>query len=120
MSAPDLNKMMPGDEVLVRLTVNRVAANDYRGLAYVVCEPAYNDEKIIVLLGHVASHTPKALAVGDRVKAAEHVNTWKDKLHSGVIRAIDGEQAWLRWDHLDREPYSTDNIWPLADLERAQ
>jgi hypothetical protein len=119
MNAPvDISRIKPGDEVLVRC----------------VAAPGFCPQRPLVtpdsgaLVGNefmppskaIVSHTPKALSVGDVVRAAPHVSTWKDKPHSGVIRAIDGDAAWLRWDHLEREPYSTDNIWPLSDLERAQ
>lgn len=116
MTPPDLSKIKPGDEVTVRLVVNAVNENGVFAI-----RPGWHPSESIRLDGMedaIVSHTPKALQPGDRVRAAAHVSGWRDKPHIGIIRAIEGDDAWLRWTHLESEPYSTDNIWALTDLER--
>lgn len=112
MSAPvDISKIKPGDTVLVRGIVQRVGDADYRGLSYVVCKPLYNEERPVVLLEHIVSHTPNAIAVGDRVRSL----SWNTSDHTAEVLAIYRDRAWVKFSGDD----GPDDM-PLSDLERAK
>lgn len=111
--AIDLSKIKVGDEVLVRMTVKRAGFGpDYRGLYYVACKDPYDDDAnpsrdVVPLLSAIVSHTPKALAVGDRVT----MRGWgKATLR---LLCIHGPWAWMADDD------DTTIQGPLAHLERA-
>jgi plastocyanin len=83
----DISKIKPGDKVtLVPLEVtgvlprvNQVQLKDGEGLlSYFTPE-------------QIAAHhpAPREIGVGDRVR-------WKDII--GIVRAVDGQEAWVRWD----------------------
>jgi hypothetical protein len=115
----DVSKIREGDEVTIRAIVLAKPRNAFPPTEWQLCWPGQPSATFWGYEENFVGHkpTPKPLKVGDRVQAAAHVKTWQGKPHRGAIRAIEGGDAWVRWDHLEREPYSTDNIWPLSDLE---
>ena len=97
----DLAKVKVGDWVTIRAEVTEVSVNSWR-----VLPPTFAaDIGQWVGPNDIASHTPKALAVGDRVKATG----WDSALS---IVAIDDAWAWLRDGESNRIQM------PLRDLER--
>jgi hypothetical protein len=86
----DLSKIRPGDEVLVR----GEAVETPDGFATVRVAGCLHAISVPTLA--IVSHTPKALAVGDRVRigAATPIDfVWTGR--KARLVAIDGEDAWL-------------------------
>jgi hypothetical protein len=107
----DISKIKPGDEVTVRAVVHSTD-----GMSWGLCFKHHNGAwdgsvRHFVHPGCVVSHTPKALAVGDRVELLTGGR--------GFIRAIIGERAWV--DLVD-DPAEMMNgcAYGLAFLERDQ
>lgn len=99
----DLSKIKPGDEVTVRAVVKR-AADEFGVL---LCTTAGGDpDDFMAVEAEIVSHTPKALSVGDRVKA----DGWKVAVFTVV--AIDDGWAWIK------DAKSSRLQLPLSDLER--
>lgn len=51
---------------------------------------------------------PKPLVVGDRVSAKE--GSWRYTGVPGEILAVDGIEAWVRFDHGERHTYALHNL----------
>jgi hypothetical protein len=100
----DVSKILPGDKVaLVPLEVRWVTP---AGLKIAVLDA----EGMHSYFGpdQIAAHhpAPREIGVGDRVYIKGQP-TW-----SGLVRGLDGEDAWIKWDH--SRPMKSE--WPLTDL----
>lgn len=91
MSVIDVSKIKLGDEVTVRAH----AISGYGDLLAVrVTQRGRLDPlHITIPVSAIISHTPKALAVGERVKFAGNPNSI-----TGEVIARDDRLAWVRWD----------------------
>jgi hypothetical protein len=88
----DLSKIKPGDEVTVRAVVSDAQHTENWGLHFKHLNGAYDGAcRHFVHPDCIVSHTPKALSVGDKVKAAE----WPPSITLEVLCIHDG-MAWLR------------------------
>jgi hypothetical protein len=114
--AVDLSKIKPGDEVLVRCVVRErgsAARNIFHCLTVSDADQELSSS-FMVLGDEIAAVTPKALAVGDRVKVGAEMPD--DFLWTGrVVRlaAIDGKHAWLasdEGDHLTIDPERLERV----------
>lgn len=111
--AIDLSKIRPGDEIAIRATVTEAQRGNECWPVRATIDGISNiagmfDGEFCFSPSAIASHTPKALAVGDRVKPSNFVGK------PGSILAVDGDEAWVRWGVLSVKP-----VWRLSDLERA-
>lgn len=117
----DLSKVRPGDEVTVRFKVKTAKTNDYRGLPYVVCDDPLEDpaegprelRDVAVLWTRIVSHTPKALAVGDRVRDGAHPTATK-----ATVLFADDRDVVIRTDEGGIHSGPVDGDW-VKRLERA-
>lgn len=101
----DLTKIRPDDEVAVRAYISVVESDGVR----IRFHPEAPGSMVHLSPSAIVSHTPKALAVGDRVRLRNgFIQTIR-----GVIRALDAGEAWVRWDSS-----SVADIWQASDLER--
>lgn len=106
----DLSKIKPGDEVTVRAVVLRNTAKIGVQGQWFMCWPDHHDATFYAFPKDIVSHTPKALAVGDRVKRRDANNPYAAK-----IIAIDrtGEWAVLQRTDKNEQPW----IYALSLLE---
>jgi hypothetical protein len=103
----DISKIKPGDEVLVRgVCLQHPTEPGAKGEA-IDWVPHFRAGSVRINHEAIVSHTPKALAVGDRVKVADYATV------RASILAISGKWAWLKDDG--------ESHWrePLSRLERA-
>lgn len=111
MTAPlDISKIKPGDEVLLRFVVSAAPSGVH--WPHVEIDPSgqldggvSEGSYLSAGLAAIAGHTPKTLAVGDRVKYLGQV--------LGTIIAVDGPEAWVRFASDDER-----STYRLSDLER--
>lgn len=103
----DLTKIKPGDAVTVRMFVVGIE-HDQALVSLASDRPAV----LALAQSMVATHTPKALSVGDRVIKVAGVT------FTGVIVAIDDDRAWVTWGKRDGGWGEGDNVCHLSDLER--
>lgn len=101
----DLSKIKPGDEVTVRCVVLNAQPDhdgdikgDFGAGEDGDCPMHFKPDRIV-------SHTPKALAVGDRVKS---------RLGSGEVKHVIEQRAWVDWST------GQQLIHQLSDLEPEQ
>jgi hypothetical protein len=91
----DLSKIKPGDEVTVSMTVSHVGGSKTHPItAYYARSQQYG-----LSASDIVSHTPKPLAVGDRVK----LRAWADAPRcatSGNVLAVHEGAAWVQWPSL--------------------
>jgi hypothetical protein len=88
----DISKIKPGDTVSIWGTVRTPPEN-----GFITVELGKSGDTVRHQFDAVemASHTPKALAVGDRVRLSG-TNIYNGRL--GEIAALEGEDAWVRLD----------------------
>ena len=110
MTGIDISKIKPGDEVTVRLTVQSVHREGPTNWPVRVCLNGAEDFGIDgdgnVRAEYIATHTPKALAVGDVV-------AFLPLERRVTIIAISGGRAWVR-----RLDGGSDYICDLRSLDR--
>lgn len=85
----DVSKIKPGDEVTIRAFVDERAATPSDGRDFVSVR--ISGSLTIVRAMNIVSHTPKALAVGDRVRVDCHVGVFTIE---GVSNHGHGPNYW--------------------------
>lgn len=112
----DLSKIRPGDEVTVRGTV--LGDPQHTHTVRVVLAgygPAISDHSasLSVTSEHIVSHTPKALAVGDRVARPRYCVG-----DVYLVEHVSGDWCWLKPERATGEGVNRGVLSPLSGLER--
>ncbi|MGY2052924.1 hypothetical protein [Methylobacterium sp. JK268] len=108
MPIPDDMALVKGDVILVRAVV-RHAGMDGRSAQIFATTDAFTD---LFVTRESAELAETALAVGDEVIVRQ-----LPRHGCGFVRAIDGDDAWVRWGPAGDD---LDPVQPVADLIRTR
>lgn len=86
----DISKIKSGDQVTVRGVVGENVADASSHRVLVSFDGHSGGKSVFVRNDTIISHTPRALAVGDRVRQ-------RPNGQHGEVLGLHGVQAWVRW-----------------------